>query len=152
MAVIGIMLGLLVPRLGLFSSEGDLKAALRTLSGLLAEGRNQAMMNGQPRQVRMDLESGRCWLEGTQGTQGIRGRRSLPDGLRAVSVSFQRSEPITSGVADITILPSGLARPTLIVLRGGNQAYTLSVRAFDARLAAYVGEVDWRGLAEAEPW
>lgn len=149
LAVIGIMLGLLLPNLGLVSREGDLKAALRGLSGLLAEGRNQAMMSGQARALCIDLAKGACWLAGGGERKG---RRSLPDGLRCASVSFQHAEPVTSGVAQIAIQAKGLARPALIVLRSGKEAWTLAVRPFDARLAAYQGEVTWETLAEAKPW
>ena len=148
-AVIGIMLGLLVPNLSLVSREGDLRAAVRTLSGLLAEGRNQALMSGQPRAVCIELSSGRCWLAG--GGER-RGRRALPQGLRPASITFQRAAPLTSGVAEIAIQAKGLARPALIVLRGGNEAWTLSVRPFDASLAVYEGAVAWEHLAEARPW
>lgn len=147
-AVIGVMLGLLVPNLGLFSREGDLRAAVRALAGLLAEGRNEAMMSGQPRAVRIELASGRCWLVGGEG----RARRRLPQDLRPASVTFQHARPVTSGVAEIAIQAQGLARPTLIVLRGGDEAWTLSVRPFDARLAVYEGAVTWESLAEAKPW
>lgn len=148
-AVIGIMLGLLLPNLGLVSREGDLKAALRGLSGLLAEGRNQAMMSGQPRALCIDLAKGACWLAGGGERTG---RRGLPGGLRCTSVSFQHEEPVAKGVARIAIQAKGLARPALIVLRGGKEAWTLAVRPFDARLEAYQGEVTWETLDEAKPW
>lgn len=149
LAVIGIMLGLLVPNLGLISREGDLKTALRSLSGLLAEGRNQAMMSGQARALCIDLAKNACWLAGGGERKG---RRSLPGGLRCTSVSFQREEPVTKGVPQIAIQAKGLARPALIVLRSGKEAWTLAVRPFDARLEAYQGEVTWENLAEAKPW
>ncbi len=149
-AVIGIMLGLLLPNLGLVSREGDLKAALRSLSGLLAEGRNQAMMSGQARALCIDLAKGACWLAGGGERQG---RRSLPGGLRCTSVSFRHRGPVTGGVAQIGIQAKGLAQPALIVLRGGKEeAWTLAVRPFDARLEVYQGVVTWETLDEAKPW
>ncbi|MFW6324282.1 MAG: pilus assembly FimT family protein [Desulfovibrionales bacterium] len=141
-AILALMAGLLVPRFsaGLFAK--DRKAGIRSLSAVLSQARNSAMLSGMPVSLVFPV--------GTEGETCLRleqenpeddeqelffqGSVCLPDDVHIARVRTMDETVHTHGEVSLLFLPTGLAEPATFELTSSDGNDSISLLPFNARL------------------
>ncbi len=146
LVLVGLMLGLVIPRLpGV--SEGQLEATADRIAGMTRHIYNEAALTGLEHRIRINLDE--------QQIKGLRlesdgelvpltgsGRGSeLPDSVRFVFVEQLGVKKVSSGQVDIRVLPVGWIDETVIRLRGEDELLlTLHLQSLTGLVDIYEGE------------
>ncbi len=132
-ALIGLLLGLVVPRLPAIG-ENRLDAAARRIAGMVRHLYNEAVLSGDEHRLAFDLDGNR--LGGRRLTDGETlvpvsgsGRdHALGESVELVDVSVPGRERITSGQVASRIHPVGWMDETVIHLRMDTRTLTLHLQ------------------------
>lgn len=154
-AVLGIVLGIVIPRLR-DPGQAELKAQARRLVMTFRLLRSEAVLHGTPFRLNFDLDQGRYWITADDGSEG------LEDGLGTLG-TLARGTVLKSPVQFVDVAyptlgataaqgqvytmfyPDGSIDITVIRLANHGQGYTLYVDPMKMRLVALEGsrEIDY---------
>lgn len=120
--LVGLLLGLVVPRLSGFG-EDRLDATARRIAGMTRHIYNEAALTGQEHRIRIDLkqqriEGLRLEEDGELTVLSGNGRGAeLPEDVRFVDVDLVGVKKVTDGRIETRVLPVGWLDETVIHLR-----------------------------------
>ncbi len=145
--VITVFLGLVLPELSSALFRSDLKSSTRRLAGAVAHARNQAMLEGRLWELVLDLDANSFWAaaldESASANLDSIKKRTLAGDVRFMDVKKLPEDTKINGLVSLHFHPKGLAEPAVIHLAGpGDRIQTLSIKAFNGRLAVQEGYVD----------
>jgi prepilin-type N-terminal cleavage/methylation domain-containing protein len=139
-ALIGLFLGLSVPRFQYYLVADDLKATTRKLVGLVREVRNEAIREQRVYTIHLDIESNRWWTEhtGMEDEEMALAKEEafvLPDGVRILDVWCRGKGKQAHGDVAIPFSKKGYVDQTLIHIGGEAD------REFTVELSPFLGMV-----------
>ncbi len=149
--LIGIVTLAVMPRLTALLFPGDLKKAAREVIGAILLARTNAVTEGKPYYLFIDLSNQYYWMldlpagDSSDGESLSRTdivldesvkKRTLPAGIKFLSVKVGHGEPQNHGVQIIRCFPLGLTDPAVIHL-GSSQSDSCTLV-----LDALTGEVE----------
>ncbi|MFH1091186.1 MAG: GspH/FimT family pseudopilin [Pseudomonadota bacterium] len=134
--LVGLMLGMVMPRLGGFGDVERLRTAARRLAGQVLEAHSQAVTSAKPWFLCLDLDQKRTWL-GTErpeseGEAGREGRYFvLPRGVVITDVKHPLSGTVKEGRVSFGFWPQGGGEPGTIHLKSvAGPEMTLFIRPY----------------------
>lgn len=149
MAILGIALGVIVPRFR-DPSQAELHAQSRRLVMTFRLLRSEAVLHGTPFHLNFDLDQGRYWVSNDDGDSGpmagletlgplARGAVLKPP-VEIVGIVFPTlGGRVRSGISYVSFYPDGTVDPTVIHLSSQREAFTLYVNPMNHRLVAVPG-------------
>lgn len=154
LAVLGLVAGLVAPRVASGVGSAGLRAASRQVAALCRLGRDLALSERRPYRLAIDIDRGRMWLEQQEGPLPVaRGFRRLltslgrpvefPGNVRVKSVA-SLGRTVDEGVAYLWFFPD-MRQPTSAVYLerdDGGTVYTVEVAALTGRVRVYALEHD----------
>ncbi|MBW1982378.1 MAG: GspH/FimT family pseudopilin [Deltaproteobacteria bacterium] len=146
--ILTIALGLVLPEASSLIFRNSLQTSARRLAGAVSYARSQAMVEGRPWKLVVDLDNNSYWLAAGTGNAdaGHTRKRSLESGVRFVDVEIPGQDTRTAGQVTIHFNPKGLAEPAVLHIEGsGNKVRTLRIKAFNGRLVILDGYVRVEG-------
>jgi type II secretion system protein H len=149
--ILAVVLGLVLPEASSFLFRSDLKASSRRLAGAVSYARSQAMLEGRPWELTLDLDTGSFWAkpldkEGSSADLDKVKKRTLAGEVRFMDVKKLPDEAKRAGQVVLLFHPKGLVEPAVIHLAGpGKQIQTIFVKAFNGRLQAEDGYLEESG-------
>jgi type II secretion system protein H len=149
--ILAVVLGLVLPEASSFLFRSDLKASSRRLAGAVSYARSQAMLEGRPWELTLDLDTASFWAvalvkeDSSSDLDTVR-KRTLAGEVRFMDVQKLPDETKRAGRVVLLFQPKGLVEPAVIHLVGpGKQIQTLFVKAFNGRLVARDGYLEESG-------
>ena len=149
--ILAVVLGLVLPEASSFLFRSDLKASSRRLAGAVSYARSQAMLEGRPWELTLDLDTASFWAaafvkeDSSSDLDSVR-KRTLAGEVRFMDVQKLPDETKRAGRVVLLFHPKGLVEPAVIHLVGpGKQIQTLFVKAFNGRLVARDGYLEESG-------
>lgn len=149
-AILGILIGVIVPRLR-DPGQAELKAQARRLVMTFRLVRSEAVLHGTPFRLNFDLDEGRYWITSAEGADGLddgglgtlgmlaRGSR-LKSPVQFVDVAYPYlGAKVNRGQVYTMFYPDGSIDITVIRLATYSQAYTLYVDPMKMKLLALEG-------------
>ena len=149
--ILAVVLGLVLPEASSFLFRSDLKASTRRLAGAVSYARSQAMLEGRPWELTLDLDTASFWAtaleqEGSSTNLDTVKKRTLAGDVRFMDVKKLPDETKSAGLVVLHFHPKGLVEPAVIHLAGpGKQIQTIFVKAFNGRLLARDGYLEESG-------
>jgi Tfp pilus assembly protein FimT len=146
--ILAVVLGLVLPEASSFLFRSDLKASSRRLAGAVSYARSQAMLEGRPWELTLDLDTGEFWAtalgkEDSPADLDTVKKRTLAGEVRFMDVKKLPDETKSAGRVVLHFHPKGLVEPAVIHLAGpGKQIQTIFVKAFNGRLLMEDGYID----------
>ncbi|NJB68766.1 type II secretion system protein H [Desulfobaculum xiamenense] len=144
-AVIGLCMGMVAPRLAPDTFRTDLDAAASRLSGAMSSARSRAMLSGEPWGLTCDIEESGYWIQplaqGSERGSDVR-RYALPDGLRFLWIEAESRGRFHKGLVTLEFRPMGLTPPAVVCIEDGERSLWLRVKPFNARLEVHRTEYD----------
>lgn len=139
-ALLGLFLGLTIPRFQYYLVADDLKATTRKIVGLVREVRNEAIREQRVYTIHLDIESNRWWTEhtGMEDEEMVLAKEEafvLPGGVRILDVWCRGKGKQAQGDVAIPFSKKGYVDQTLIHI--GGQAD----REFTVELSPFLGMV-----------
>jgi len=139
-ALLGIFLGLTIPRFQQYVVADELKAATRKIVGLVREVRNEAIREQRVYTIHLDIESNQWWTEhaGMEDEERMLAKDeafTLPRGVRILDVWCRGKGKQAYGDIAIPFSKKGYVDQTLIHI--GNEAD----REFTVELSPFLGVV-----------
>ena len=122
-ALIGCMVGLAIPAMNWGNSSGDMRTAIRRVSGAVAEARARALLKQKPLQLGIGEDT-------LQLYQMADGRREciavvrMPDGVTIDHTEISENESRTI----LQFLPKGVTQPVAMWLRSANEWQTVFIK------------------------
>jgi prepilin-type N-terminal cleavage/methylation domain-containing protein len=147
--ILGVMLGVIVPRLR-DPGQAELTAQARRLVMTFRLIRSEAVLHGTPFRLNFDLDEGRYWITSAEGVEGLddglgtlgalaRGA-VLKSPISFVDVSFPYlGAKVSQGQVYTMFYPDGSIDITVIRLASRTQAYTLYVDPMKMKLVGIEG-------------
>ena len=149
--ILAVVVGLVLPEASSFLFRSDLKASSRRLAGAVSYARSQAMLEGRPWELTLDLDTASFWAaalvkeDSSSDLDSVR-KRTLAGEVRFMDVQKLPDETKQAGRVVLLFYPKGLVEPAVIHLVGpGKQIQTLFVKAFNGRLVARDGYLEESG-------
>ena len=149
--ILAVVVGLVLPEASSFLFRSDLKASSRRLAGAVSYARSQAMIEGRPWELTLDLDTASFWAaafvkeDSSSDLDSVR-KRTLAGEVRFMDVQKLPDETKQAGRVVLLFYPKGLVEPAVIHLVGpGKQIQTLFVKAFNGRLVARDGYLEESG-------
>lgn len=148
-AILGIVLGVVVPRLR-DPGQAELKAQARRLVMTFRLVRSEAVLHGTPFRLNFDLDEGRYWITSAEGDEGLEDGLGtlgalargavLKEPVAFVDVAFPYlGAKVNRGQVYTMFYPDGSIDITVIRLGSYGQAYTLYVDPMKMKLVALEG-------------
>lgn len=148
-AILGVVLGVVVPRLR-EPGQAELAAQARRLVMTFRLVRSEAVLHGTPFRLNYDLDEGRYWITSAEGEEGLEDGLGtlgnlargtvLKDPVRFVDVSFpDLGASVSRGQVYTMFYPDGSIDITVVRLATQGQAYTLYVDPMKMKLVALEG-------------
>ena len=139
-ALLGLFLGLTIPRFQFYLVADDLKATTRKIVGLVREVRNEAIREQKVYTIHLDLESNRWWTEyaGMEDEEMQLAREKafvLPNGVRFLDVWCRDKGKQAQGVFPLRFSKKGYVDQTMIHIG------TETEREFTVELSPFLGVV-----------
>lgn len=139
MAIIGITVGYIGPRLMSGLSTSGMDRATRDISTIVQYARSQAITKHRVYYVHLDLDEAVVGLYPRPETSGLMPeldrKAVMPEGVRIKSVKTPYQPTRQQGVMDLKVTPEGLVEQGIIYLEGArDKVYTLEVQPFSGRL------------------
>jgi len=147
-ALLGLFLGLAVPRLRYGLVTDDLKATTRRMVGLVGEVRNEAIREQRVYLVHLDLESNRLWIEYAgmgEEARALAQEQALvfPRGVRFLDVWRRGEGKQAQGEITLHFSKKGYVEQTFIHLGADDgRAFTLTLSPFLGTVKIYDKYVD----------
>jgi len=113
MAVLGLLLAIVPPRLNRFRSRWRLRAAAEEVAASVLWARNAAALEGRVAQILYDVPEGSYWIRMGQRSQNV---RRLPRGVDFEQVTFGERR-VTGDVAACSAYPDGTLDAHEVLLR-----------------------------------
>jgi len=138
-AIIGITLGYVGPKLyGGFSTSGMDKAT-RDITAMLQYARSQAVTQHEDYLVRFDLAEAELGVYAKPKTSGLTPEmlkvRKLPDGIRIKSIKSPYQPTRQEGLVELAVTADGLVEQGVIYLENSlGTVFTLEVKPFSGYL------------------
>lgn len=156
--LIGIVTLAVMPRISAFLYPGDLKKAARELIGAILLARTQAVTEGKLYYLFIDLSNQFYWMldvpesdlsdsDRVKRTDVVLGesvkKRTLPKGIKFLSVRVGSGELQNSGTQTIRCLPIGITDPAVIHIgKDQDNSCTLILEALTGEVEVKDGYVD----------
>jgi prepilin-type N-terminal cleavage/methylation domain-containing protein len=139
-ALVGLFLGLTIPRFQYSLVSDDLKATTRKIVGLVREVRNEAIREQKVYTIHLDIESNRWWTEHTgMGDEEMELARQkafvLPRGVRFLDVWCRNKGKQAHGDFVLRFSKKGYVDQTMIHIG------TETNREFTVELSPFLGTV-----------
>ncbi len=139
-ALLGIFLGLTIPRFQHYLIADELKATTRKIVGLVREVRNEAIREQRVYAIHLDIESNRWWIEHAdmEDEEMVLAREeafALPRGVRILDVWCRGKGKQAYGDIAIPFNKKGYVDQTLIHIGGEAD------REFTVELSPFLGVV-----------
>ena len=139
-ALLGLFLGLTIPRFQYYLVADDLKATTRKIVGLVREVRNEAIREQRVYTVHLDIESNRWWTEHTgMGDEEMQLAKEkafvLPNGVRFLDVWCRNKGKQAQGDFALHFSKKGYVDQTMIHIG------TETEREFTVELSPFLGTV-----------
>jgi prepilin-type N-terminal cleavage/methylation domain-containing protein len=147
-ALLGLFLGLAIPRFRYALITDDLKATTRRIVGLVREVRNEAIRKQKVYLVHLDLESNRLWIEyAGMGEEEIALAQEqafvFPPGVRLLDVWRRGKGKESDGEVILHFGKKGYVEQTLIHLGADDgREFTLTLSPFLGTVKIYDKYVD----------
>jgi prepilin-type N-terminal cleavage/methylation domain-containing protein len=147
-ALIGLFLGLAIPRLHYALVTDDLKATTRRIVGLVGEVRNEAIREQRVYLVHLDLESNRLWIEYAgmgEEARALAQEQALvfPRGVRVLDVWRRGKGKQAQGEIILHFSKKGYVEQTLIHLGADDgRAFTVTLSPFLGTVKIYSRYID----------
>ena len=132
--VLGIGLGLVLPVMDTGLGGDALDRDVRRLRGMIMQARERAMLDGEPWRIVLPVRPSPDSVERSSGDRMTVFLSS--DRIRIQGVEWPAADRYqTSGAAEITFLPNGLADPVFIHIGPDReQGRTVTLKAFNPRI------------------
>jgi len=136
MVLIGLLLGLALPRFGGLGETEKLRAATRLLVGQILEAHSQSVTGARPYYLCLDLEGARIWLalkraEKTEEISPEISSVTLPSGTGFKDVIHSNGGMFKEGVVTFAFWPNGGNEPGTIHLENNSgEEMTIFLRPF----------------------
>lgn len=152
LAIVGLVLGLALPKLGEMSGA-ELRSAARRLAGAARYAADQAAVRKSPHRIRFDFERRAYQVEVAEGDRWLPdpatlGRAvRLPGAVRIAVVETRARGRRTEGEAWVEFYPKGYAERGVVQLAvGDDRVYSVEVRPFDLRPSIHAGALTLREI------
>lgn len=135
-ALLGLFLGLTIPRFQYYLVADDLKATTRKIVGLVREVRNEAIREQRVYTIHLDIESNRWWTEhtGMEDEEMVLAKEEafvLPGGVRILDVWCRGKGKQAHGEVILHFGKKGYVEQTLIHLGADDgREFTLTLSPF----------------------
>jgi prepilin-type N-terminal cleavage/methylation domain-containing protein len=147
-ALLGLFLGLAIPRLRYALVTDDVKATTRRLVGLVREVRTEAIREQKVYLIHLDLESNRLWIEYAgmgEEERALAQEQALvfPRGVKVLDVWRRGKGKQAQGEITLHFSKKGYVEQTLIHLGADDgRAFTLTLSPFLGTVKIYDKYVD----------
>jgi prepilin-type N-terminal cleavage/methylation domain-containing protein len=143
-ALLGLFLGLTIPRFQDYLIADELKATARKIVGLVREVRNEAIREQRVYTIHLDIESNRWWIQHTEmeDEEMVSAKEkasALPGGVRILDVWCRGKGKQAYGDVAISFSKKGYVDQTLIHIGGEAD------REFTVELSPFLGVVKVHG-------
>jgi prepilin-type N-terminal cleavage/methylation domain-containing protein len=143
--IIGVVSVLAVPRLKNLMWHGDVKAAVRRLSGAIRYTHNQTAMTKSRHRIMYDLDNSRYWIvirdengNFVEDRSVITRKMTLPDKVRIKDVFTQREGEVIHGITYTEFVPNGLVEDTVIHIENDEgRVFTMIIKPLTGDLKVY---------------
>jgi prepilin-type N-terminal cleavage/methylation domain-containing protein len=141
-ALLGIVVGYIGPRLYTGISSSSMDKATREVLTVLQYARSTAVTRHKPYYVRFDIDNARIGVfpkpESSGETPAMLKQKDLPKGVRLKSVKSPYQSEKLQGHLDILVTPEGVIEQGVIYLEGEfGKIYTLVVKPFSGMLTIH---------------
>lgn len=141
-AIIGLSVGFIAPRLYMSISPAGMEAAQRQLGNLIQAARSDAITQHKQYFVRFDMDENLCGYYPRQESDGeipeLVAKYKLENGVRFLGVKIPGLPKKDTGTADLTITPDGIVEPAGIYLESNQEkTATLIIKPFSGRFKVY---------------
>ena len=132
----GLLVSFTIPRLESSILTDDLKKASRKIVGTINELRNTALRNHRDYYLKLDLESGRLWIDSpsmSEEERTIAREQSspLPETVHFIDIWFKEGGKKSMGEASIRFTRKGYIQPSAIHLGSDDgRIFTLLMQPF----------------------
>lgn len=135
MALAGLIVALVIPRLGGTLEGLKVRMASRQVAALFRTARVQAISGGKPAVVTVDPRGGQLWMQGQgQGGQQVERRVGLPSGVR-VALLDERNRPLGDRGGQVRFTPRGGSDGAKLTLSGWGRQIQIVVDPLTGRVA-----------------
>jgi prepilin-type N-terminal cleavage/methylation domain-containing protein len=147
-ALLGLFLGLTIPRFQYYLVADDLKATTRKIVGLVREVRNEAIREQRVYTIHLDIESNRWWTEhtGMEDEEMVLAKEEafvLPGAVRILDVWCRGKGKQAHGEVILHFGKKGYVEQTLIHLGADDgREFTLTLSPFLGTVKIYDKYVD----------
>jgi hypothetical protein len=148
MLIIGLVMGVVIPRVGSGLLGDDLRSAVRMAMAEVDRARSEALISGRTWCVIFDLDRGRLGAgpceDGTAGKDDPDMDvvlRELPASVRLSGVALEGMDTVREGRAILSFFSNGLGTPASLMIRSGeDRGRVLTIKAFNPTMTVS-GEV-----------
>lgn len=134
MALAGLIIALVIPRLGGTLEGLKVRMASRQVAALFRTARVQAISGGKVAVVTVDPRGGQLWMQG-QGQGGqVERRLGLPSGVR-VALLDERNRPLGDRGGQVRFTPRGGSDGANLALSGWGRQIQIVVDPLTGRVA-----------------
>ena len=143
--IIGVFSFIALPRLTNLMWHGDVKAAVRRLSGAIKYTHNQTAMTKSRHRIMYDLDNSRYWIavgdangNFVEDDSVITRMMTLPDKVRIKDVFTQREGEVRHGITYTEFVPNGLIEDTVIHIENDEgMVFTMVIKPLTGDLKVY---------------
>jgi len=147
--LIGLIIGLAMPRVRDALLTDDLRRSSRNMIGLLKELRNEAIRENKAYFMHFDLDANRFWIDSASMSEEEQARArekasSLPEGVRVLDVWFQGKGKTLGGETVIRFSKKGYVPQSVIHLGSEDgRSLTLELNPFLGRVRVWDEYVEY---------
>lgn len=140
MLIIGLVMGVVIPRVGSGLLGDDLRSAVRMAMAEVDRARSEALTSGRTWCVVFDLDgnglgSGACSAAAGEDPGMDIDLREPAASVRMVEVSSPGAEPVREGRVILSFFPNGLGSSATVIFRKGEgPGRVLTIKAFNPAL------------------
>lgn len=143
--IIGIISVFAVPGFKNLLWHGDIKGAVRRLSGAIRYAHNQAAITKSRHRLNYDLDANRYWVtfrdaegEFVEDRSILARNMALPDKVRFKDISIPEEGEVIHGTAHTEFVPNGLVEDTVIHLENDEgRVFTLMIKPLTGNVKVY---------------
>ena len=142
LAIVGIMLGYIGPRLFTGISSTSMDKATRDILAIIQFARSSAVTQHKPFYVRFDIDNASVGLYPKPESSGVIPdmikQKDLPEGIVFKGIKSPYQSEKQQGQADILVTSEGVIEQGVIYVEGGfGKIYTLIIKPFSGNLKVY---------------
>jgi prepilin-type N-terminal cleavage/methylation domain-containing protein len=141
-AIIGIVLGYVTPRLFGALTSSNIEKTERNMSAIIQLARSSALTHHKTYYVQFNIDDGIVGYFPKPEKSGeepeLEKKMSMPDGVTIKGVKTPYQPKKDRGKAEIKVTPDGVVEQGLIYLEGGiNKMYTFMIKPFSGKFKVY---------------